>query len=206
MKNIIVLIILLSTCALAHAQFNTITPSSSIYKVREKKETPIKIEEVKTPDSTLIDGKPTSENSSKWIRQYLNVSYPLDRMVVNSPYGMRRDPFAGKRKQHNGIDFHARGDEVYAMMQGDVVKVGQDKQSGIFVILRHGNYTVSYCHLSKVLVKMGSKVKAGEAVAITGNTGKSTGEHLHLAVKYGGEYINPNILLQYIREIHEEAL
>lgn len=204
MKNVIVLIILLNICVLSHGQFNTITPSSSIYKIREKKNIPIKVEEVKTPDSTLINAKPMSENSSRWIQQYLSVSYQLDRMVVNSSYGMRRDPFTGKRKQHNGIDFHARGDEVYAMMQGDVVKVGQDKQSGIFVILRHGNYTVSYCNLSSVLVKTGSKVKAGGAVAITGNTGKSTGEHLHLAVKYDGEYINPNILLQYIKEVHEE--
>lgn len=205
MKNVIALIILLSICGLSHAQFNTIIPSSSIYKVKEKKKTPIKIEEVKTPDSTMIDRKAVSENTSKWIQQYLSVSYPLDRMVVNSPYGMRRDPFTGKRKQHNGIDFHARGDEVYAMMQGDVVKVGQDKQSGIFVILRHGNYTVSYCHLSSVLVKTGSKVKAGEAVAITGNSGKSTGEHLHLGVKCDGKYVNPDILLQYIKNTRNES-
>lgn len=204
MKNVITLIILLSICVLSHAQFNTITPSLSIYKIREKKDLPMSISKIEQPDSTAINGEPMSENSSKWIQQYLSVSYPLDRMVVNSSYGMRRDPFTGKRKLHNGIDFHAGNDEVYAMMQGDVVKVGQDKQSGIFVILRHGNYTVSYCHLSRVLVKTGSKVKAGEAVAITGSTGKSTGEHLHLAVKYDGEYINPNILLQYIKEVHEE--
>lgn len=158
------------------------------------------------PDSTGIKREPLTENSSKWIRQYLSVSYPLDHMVVNSPYGMRRDPFTGKRKQHNGIDFHARGDEVYAMMQGNVVKVGQDKKSGIFVILRHGNYTVSYCHLSRVLVKTGAVVKPGETVGITGNTGKSTGHHLHLAVKGDGIFIDPNIFLQYIKTVRQESL
>lgn len=156
-------------------------------------------------DSTTIKRKSIPENPNKWIRQYLSVSYPLDRMMVNSPYGMRKDPFTGKRKQHNGIDLHARGDEVYAMMDGNVVKVGQDKRSGIFVILRHGDYTVSYCHLSRVLVKTGSTVKAGEVVAITGNTGKSTGEHLHLGVKYNEEYINPILLLRIICDTKEEA-
>ncbi|MDL2299327.1 M23 family metallopeptidase [Bacteroides sp. OttesenSCG-928-E20] len=163
------------------------------------------ISEIEQSDSILINAKPMSENTSKWIQQYLSVSYPLDRMVVNSPYGMRRDPFTGKRKQHNGIDFHARSDEVYAMMRGDVVKVGQDKRSGIFIILQHGNYTVSYCHLSSFLVKTGSKVKVGEAVAITGNSGKSTGEHLHLGVKCDGKYINPDILLQYIKNTRKES-
>ena len=205
MKYVIVLIILLNNSGLSHAQVNTITTTSSVYKIREKKDLPMSISEIDQPDSTAKNGEPLSENSSKWIQQYLSVSYPLDRMVVNSPYGMRRDPFTGKRKQHNGMDFHARGDEVYAMMQGNVVKVGQDKQSGIFVILQHGNYTVSYCHLSSVLVKTGSKVKAGEAVAITGNSGKSTGEHLHLGVKCDGKYINPDILLQYIKNTRKES-
>ena len=91
MKYVIVLIILLNICVLSHAQFNTITPSSSIYKIREKKDLPMSISEIEQPDSTAINGEPLSENSSKWIQQYLSVSYPLDRMVVNSPYGMRRE-------------------------------------------------------------------------------------------------------------------
>ncbi len=65
-----------------------------------------------------------------WIERYLSVSYPLRRMKINSLYGYRKDPFTGKRKFHNGIDLHARGDEVMAMMAGVVVKVGQDKSSG----------------------------------------------------------------------------
>ena len=64
-----------------------------------------------------------------------------DYIGARAPYGYRKDPFTGKRKFHGGIDLHARGEQVLAMMEGVVVKVGQDKTSGKYVTLRHGNYT-----------------------------------------------------------------
>jgi hypothetical protein len=88
---------------------------------------------------------------------------------------------------------------VFAMMQGRVLKVGQDKVSGKYVTLQHGNFTVSYCHLSQVSVSKGKIVKAGEVVGITGSTGRSTGEHLHLTIRHKGDYINPCIVLDYIQ-------
>ncbi|WP_044267642.1 M23 family metallopeptidase, partial [Bacteroides timonensis] len=88
----------------------------------------------------------------------------------------------------------------YAMMEGEVIKVGYDRRSGNYVTIRHGHYTVSYCHLSKALVKKGAAVRPGEVVAVTGNTGRSTGEHLHLSVKYKGECINPDVLLNFVKE------
>ena len=157
-------------------------------------------------DSSTKVGKTKVECPNEWIQQYLSVSYPLDKMVVNSPYGWRRDPFTGKQKLHNGIDFQARNNEVYAMMEGEVTKVGYDSRSGSYIIIRHGNYTVSYCHLSKVLVQKNAVVKPGEVVAITGNTGRSTGEHLHLSARYKGKYINPNILLDFIKETKDKAI
>ena len=84
------------------------------------------------------------------MKQYTSVSLPLKRIKVTSPFGMRKDPFTGKRRMHNVIDLHARNDEVYAMFPGVVKKVGYDKRSGNYVTLQHGDYTVSYCHLSKV--------------------------------------------------------
>ena len=90
-----------------------------------------------------------------WVQRYMSVCYPLRRMKVNSPYGYRKDPFTGKRKFHNGVDLHARGDEALAMMEGTVLKVGQDRISGKYVVLRHGEFTVSYCHLSRILVSKG---------------------------------------------------
>lgn len=125
------------------------------------------------------------------MQRYLSVCYPLRKMKVNSPYGYRTDPFTGKRKFHNGIDLHARGDKVLAMMEGTVIKVGQDRASGKYVVLRHGEFTVSYCHLSRILVGKGAVVRPRDAVGITGNTGRSTGEHLHITCRRNGKSVNP---------------
>ena len=69
------------------------------------------------------------------------------------------------------------------MMHGEVIKVGKDKRSGLYVTLRHGDFTVSYCHLSRVLAAKGTVVRPRDAVGITGSTGRSTGEHLHVTCK-----------------------
>ena len=126
--------------------------------------------------------------------------------VVSDGTGYRKDPFTGKRKFHNGIDLHARGDEVLAMMEGVVVKVGQDKMSGKYVTLRHGNYTVSYCHLSKVLVGKGATVRPRDVVGVSGSTGRSTGEHLHITCKLDGKSIDPLLVLDYIKSIQKECV
>lgn len=129
------------------------------------------------------------------VERYLSVSYPLPRIKVTSPYGYRKDPFTGKRKFHGGIDLQARGDKVLAMMAGTVVKVGQDKTSGKYVTLQHGNCMISYCHLSKILVARGTAVRPRDAVGITGSTGRSTGEHLHITCRLNGKSVDPAILL-----------
>ena len=150
--------------------------------------------------------KPADESKKLWIDRYLSVSYPLQRIRITSPYGYRKDPFTGKRKFHGGIDLHARGEQVLAMMEGVVVKVGQDKTSGKYVTLRHGNYTVSYCHLSRVLAAKGTVVRPRDAVGITGSTGRSTGEHLHVTCKLNGKNINPSVLFDYIKSMQQECV
>ena len=205
MKSLLTIFIFFQNCFFLQAQFYTVSKQPASCKVQKQQDLP-EAREVSKDDSSTKVGKSKAECPDEWIRQYLSVSYPLDRMVVNSPYGWRRDPFTGKQKLHNGMDFHARSNEVYAMMEGEVIKVGYDKRSGNYVTIRHGNYNVSYCHLSKALVRKNTVVKPGEVVAITGNTGRSTGEHLHLSAKYKGKYINPNILLNFIKETKEETI
>ena len=123
-----------------------------------------------------------------------------------SIYSYRKDPFTGKRKFHGGIDLHARGEQVLAMMEGVVIKVGQDKTSGKYVTLRHGNYTVSYCHLSRVLAAKGTVVRPRDAVGITGSTGRSTGEHLHITCKLNGKSVDPSVVFDYIRTTQQECI
>lgn len=205
MKSLLIIFILFQNCSFLQAQFYTVSKQPVSYKVQKQQDLP-EAGAVNNDDSSTKVGKSKVECPDEWIRRYLSVSYPLDKMVVNSPYGWRCDPFTGKQKLHNGIDFHARSNKVYAMMEGEVIKVGYDKRSGNYVTIRHGNYTVSYCHLSKVLVRKNTIVRPGEAVAITGNTGRSTGEHLHLSARYKGRYINPNILLDFIKETKDKAI
>ena len=207
------LLLSLSSCFLSvQAQFHTIAYSKSLYKVEEVAE---QMETKSLPENgeadnlvslTSMAGKQSEEMRSQWIDSYMSVSYPLRGIIVTSPYGRRKDPFTGKHRTHNGLDLRARNEEVYAMMPGEVVKISSDKRSGNYVAIRHGDYTVSYCHLSKTLVKKGARVMPGEVVAISGNTGRSTAPHLHIAAKYGKKHIDPAILLQFVKETREEAL
>lgn len=97
-------------------------------------------------------------------------------------------------------------DRFFVMMFGQVVKVGSDKRSGNYVILQHGDFTVSYCHLSKGHVKKGDYVRPRDVVGISGSTGRTTGSHLHLTVRIGRRYGNPGILLQFIDGTRKQAL
>ena len=198
----------------AMAQFNTVSSASDYYR-EESVQAATKDKE--TASDNTGSGKGVSENTDKSgargdvqrkmvVERYLSVSYPLPRIKVTSPYGYRKDPFTGKRKFHGGIDLQARGDKVLAMMAGTVVKVGQDKTSGKYVTLRHGRYTVSYCHLSKILIVKGAIVHPRDVVGITGSTGRSTGEHLHITCKLNGRSISPSLILDYIQSIRQECI
>lgn len=149
----------------------------------------------------------TSEVGSRayWIERYLSVSYPLKSVRVNSPYGIRHDPFTGSKVLHNGLDLRAYYENVYAMFDGKVQKTGSDGRSGNYVVIAHGVYMVSYCHLSKVLVAQGDEVLAGDVIGISGNTGRSTGPHLHLTCRHKGEQTDPYTLLLYINRVRAEA-
>lgn len=129
---------------------------------------------------------------------------PLDEpLFVTSPYGYRQDPFTGKRRFHAGIDLRANNDKVYSMLYGTVKKVGSGKRGlGNYVVLKHGNFEVTYAHLEYVFVEKGDNVRPGDIVAVSGNTGRSTGPHLHIEVKYRGKRSNPLPLLAFIEKTY----
>lgn len=195
-----------------HAQFNTVMAVPVRYKVaiaslEESEEglLPGTVSARDTPTGGTVV-LPVDARKKEWVDRYLSVSYPLQRIKINSSYGYRKDLFSGKRKFHDGIDLHARGDKVLSMMEGVVVKVGQDKTSGKYVTLRHGRYTVSYCHLSKILIVKGAIVHPRDVVGITGSTGRSTGEHLHITCKLNGRSISPSLIFDYIQSIRQECI
>ena len=188
----------------AKAQFNTVRDNVCRYKVK-------KVEEKLLPpannqvDSVTVN-LPQQETDSvdnkqkQWISSYSSITYPLKSIKVTSPYGYRCDPFTGKQSWHNGLDLRAKNEPAYAMMDGIVEKVGYDNRSGNYIILRHADFTISYCHLSKVHIAPGTLVFAGTIIGRSGSTGRATGEHLHLTVKYKKAYLNPKILLEKIGE------
>ena len=205
------LLLCIPFCSSVHAQhFNTITNNPSRYKVEVVNSTPTSASDTKAQEaSPQSDTSGTSSETTniqsvsdaqkqEWIDRYLSVAYPLRNIKVNSPYGYRTDPITGKRKFHNGIDLQARNEEAFAMFDGMVCKVGQDKTSGNYVVIQHGNFRISYCHLSQILTAKGTPVRPGDIIAITGSTGRSTGPHLHLTCKYKGKAIDPSLLLDYI--------
>lgn len=182
----------------AKAQFNTVSDNVCRYKVKKVEEkflSPAN-NQVDSVTANLPQQKTDSVDSKQkqWTSSYPSITYPLKSIKVTSPYGYRRDPFTGKISWHNGLDLRARNEPAYAMMDGIVEKVGYDNRSGNYVTLRHGNYHVSYCHLSSIIVRKGESVFPGIIVGVTGNTGRSTGYHLHLTCKKDGKSINPAIL------------
>lgn len=182
----------------AKAQFNTVSNNVCRYKVR-KVEKKFLLPANNQVDSVTVN-LPQQETDSvdnkqkQWTSSYPSITYPLKSIKVTSPYGYRRDPITGKQSWHNGLDLRAKNEPAYSMMEGIVEKIGYDSRSGNYVTLKHGNYHVSYCNLSSVIVGKGERVFSGTIVGVTGNTGRSTGCHLHLTCKKDGESFNPTIL------------
>ena len=203
MKRKIVALWVISCLAVsnAKAQFNTISDNVCRYKVRkvEAKILPPANNQVDSVTANLpLQETDSVDNKQKqWTSSYPSITYPLKSIKVTSPYGYRRDPFTGKQSWHNGLDLRAKNEPAYAMMDGIVEKVGYDNRSGKYVILKHGNYRVSYCHLSSIVVGRGENVYPGTIIGITGNTGRSTASHLHLTCKKDGKSINPTCIINF---------
>lgn len=113
--------------------------------------------------------------------------------TMASGYGARRDPVYGTMKFHEGMDFSAPiGTPVYATADGTVRTSSWQSAYGNMVEIDHGyNYTTRYAHMSKLIAQVGKKVKRGDLIGLVGNTGKSTGPHLHYEVRYRGAPQNP---------------
>ena len=205
MKRKIVALWVISCLAVssAKAQFNTVSDNVCRYKVK-------KVEEKLLPpannqvDSVTVN-LPQQETDSvdnkqkQWISSYSSITYPLKSIKVTSPYGYRCDPINGRKSMHHGIDLKAHNEYVYSMMDGKVEKVGYDDRSGNYIILRHADFTISYCHLSKVHIAPGTPVFAGTIIGKSGSTGRATGEHLHIVTKHKGIIFDPKILFCYIK-------
>ena len=120
--------------------------------------------------------------------------WPTEGGYITSYFGYRADPFTGQTKYHSGVDIAVNtGTNVYASGAGKVYYAGYDEGGyGYFVMIDHGNGLISlYGHLSKIKVTTGQTVSKGRVIALSGNTGRSTGPHLHAELRINGVRSTP---------------
>lgn len=192
--------------ASCHAQHKASSPFNTIGDYRRKKVPPCKyVEEWEGMDEDVDESNLVNLPKDS-LKDYMPlVALPLKKIQISSPFGSRRDPMNRRsRRMHNGLDLKARFEEVYSMLPGIVTRTTSSTNGGYYVTVNHGVCVCSYLHLSKIKVKVGQHVKAGDIIAISGNSGKrTTGPHLHIACRWGGErgkFFNPLLILGFVSE------
>ena len=127
------------------------------------------------------------------IKSAIPTGRPIKKGWVSSYYGYRVDPFSGKKVFHHGLDFAGKaGSEVVAVANGIVSWQGSRGGYGEMIEIDHGNgYQTRYAHNKKLVVKLGDRIKKGQAIALMGSTGRSTGPHVHFEILRDGKTVNP---------------
>ena len=132
---------------------------------------------------------------------------PANLTAITSSFGYRRDPLNNRAAMHRGVDFRgAIGAAIYAAADGRVSFVGRKGGYGNVVEVRHGNGLLTrYAHMSQFAARVGDKVEAGQVIGAIGNTGRSTGPHLHFEVHLHNRAINPRPFLETAPHVLKEA-
>jgi murein DD-endopeptidase MepM/ murein hydrolase activator NlpD len=141
----------------------------------------------KTPDDLIFKAERYLE-----MIQYVPLGAPVPG-VITSKFGRRRDPINSRPAFHKGVDIRGRmGTDVKATADGKVYELGNDKGVGRFIVLDHKNgFRTSFGHLKKILVKRGQEIRRGQVIGLLGNSGRSTGPHVHYEVLYKKKLVNP---------------
>jgi len=164
-----------------------------------------------TPFTVVVAGRPVrfrfmpEERLSSTEQKHFLGSFfrmPLRKAQVTSPFGYRIHPVFGHHSFHRGVDLRAtRGAGVYAAASGRVIEIDRDGILGLYVVLEHpGLYTTTYAHLSEATVTLKQDVLSGSMIGKVGNTGISTGPHLHFEIAQGEQLFDPLELLPLISE------
>ena len=127
---------------------------------------------------------------------------PLGKPVwsywLSSPFGKRTDPFNAKSARHKGVDLASnKGNKIKTMADGKVTRAGTASGYGKMVEIDHGNgFKTKYAHMNAIYVQKGEEVVLGQAIGEVGNTGRSTGPHLHYEVLYDGVHMDPMVFIK----------
>lgn len=207
LRKIIFFILCIFFSSGLYAQFYTVKkkqPVIRLYSSDEASETQLFTDSSPMPvtpatgNDTVLSARHQEALAGFTVRRLFSSPLENDTLFVTSPYGYRADPFIGKRKFHSGTDFRTCSENVLAMMPGRIEDIGYKKSLGNYIEISHGDFTVTYGHLHTVIGRKGDYLHAGQSVGISGSTGRSTGEHLHVSVKYKRKNINPYPFILYI--------
>lgn len=178
--------------------------SEEEYEYEEEEEYEVSILRVTLtviPLENLVSGKMDTEQTEIFA-MYRETNGLLQEFVsplnlywyyyVSSYYGYRKNPGTGNEEFHRGVDIAVpTGTTVYAAHDGTVTAAAYDSHYGNYVAIEIDGYTTKYAHMDSISVSAGQEVEKGAVIGTTGNTGSSTGSHLHIECLYDGEYYNP---------------
>lgn len=160
------------------------------------------VDELQQQINALLVDIELRRQSQEDVRNLLNDQVSLSRATpkgwptkgwITSYFGKRKSPFSGRRVMHEGLDIAANtGTPVVATADGVITKVGYEPGYGKVVTIDHGyGYRTIFGHNSKILVKSGQRIRRGDRIALVGNTGRSTGPHVHYELRLNGVPIDP---------------
>jgi murein DD-endopeptidase MepM/ murein hydrolase activator NlpD len=121
---------------------------------------------------------------------------PLKReYIITSPFGMRVHPVTHKQQLHEGIDIKCAYEDIYSYAEGEIIRTAYHKNLGYYIDIDHGYYITRCQHLSKFHVEAGQQALREQLIATSGNTGMSTGPHLHFGIKIKetGKWVDPEM-------------
>lgn len=155
-------------------------------------ESELELVEEKAFEVDPTEGMTQEEKDIYNILKATTILRPLNGETT-SPFGDRIDPITNKYSLHTGTDFSAVvGTQIKSAITGTVIEVKKSNVSlGNFVRVKNADIITTYAHCSEIKVKEGDKVSQGDVIALSGNTGKSSGPHLHFEVTKGGRYVDP---------------
>ena len=152
-------------------------------------------------DETKVSAPVYKEEKAISVSNFSSNSFvlPLSGRITSN-FGIRNDPFDGKKARHEGTDIAApKGTEIVAAAGGTVSYIGYDDDGyGKYLKITHSDKVMTlYAHCSEILVSKGDSITAGQTIALVGSTGQSTGNHLHFEIRIDGKPVNAMWYLNY---------
>ena len=150
--------------------------------------------------ATISMPKVTKETDEKDLPQVINtkqdtsLKIPTIKYRKTSDFGLRQSPTKGASSNHKGVDYATpKGTHLKSPFDGKVVKASSDAKSGNYIVIENNEgKRIILAHCDKTLYKTGDNVSKGSVIAHSGNSGTSTGAHVHIGQKEDGQYVNPN--------------